>query len=89
MGDNYKFVQNRICEYFPCHEIGDEEKFNCLFCFCPLYMLGKDCGGNYSYNERGVKNCSKCLLPHIKESGYNHVLSKMGLIMERTKNKVR
>ncbi len=37
---NYSFFQHRKCEYFPCHPIGDENDFNCLFCYCPLYALG-------------------------------------------------
>ena len=44
-GRNYSFVQNRACEYFPCHEGVPEEDFNCLFCYCPLYALGKACAG--------------------------------------------
>ena len=85
MGGKYKFVQNRECEYFPCHEIEDKKQFNCLFCFCPLYMLGEECGGNYSYLENGTKDCSNCLLPHIKDIGYNHIMTKMSLIIEKSK----
>ena len=40
-GRNYSFMQNRDCEYFPCHAGVSEEDFNCLFCYCPLYALGK------------------------------------------------
>ena len=58
MSENYKFVQNKKCEFFPCHKV-EEEKFNCLFCYCPLYMLGADCGGNFTYLENGIKYCSK------------------------------
>ena len=56
------------CEYFPCHETKDLENFNCLFCYCPLYMLGRKCGGNFTYLESGVKDCSKCLVPHRREN---------------------
>ena len=28
----YQFIQNRACEYFPCHKGVAEEDFNCLFC---------------------------------------------------------
>ena len=42
MSENYKFVQNKACEYFPCHKTSDPENFNCLFCFCPLYMLKQE-----------------------------------------------
>ena len=38
---NYKFFSHRECEYFPCHKGADPERFNCLFCYCPLYLLGE------------------------------------------------
>ena len=63
------FFQNRACDYFPCHEGVAEDEFNCLFCYCPLYALGPDCGGNFSYTERGRKNCKGCALPHRGEEG--------------------
>ncbi len=39
MNNNYKFFRNKDCEYFPCHKVKNDEKFNCLFCYCPLYFL--------------------------------------------------
>ena len=78
--ENYKFVQNTKCEFFPCHKVKDESVFNCLFCYCPLYTLKDKCGGNFSYIN-GIKDCSKCTLPHL-EKGYDHVMSKMGIIMK-------
>lgn len=63
------FFQNRACEYFPCHEGVPENEFNCLFCYCPLYALGPDCGGNCTYTERGRKNCAACPLPHRGSDG--------------------
>lgn len=80
---NYKFVQNNKCEYFPCHEIKDKEKFNCLFCYCPLYMMGEECGGNFKYTTHGIKDCSNCLLPHIKDAGYDHIQTKMMTVIEQ------
>lgn len=74
-GNNYKFVQNTKCEYFPCHRVKDEEKFNCLFCFCPLYMLKDKCGGNFKYNH-DTKDCSDCTIPH-SDGGYDYIMSKM------------
>lgn len=47
-GKGYAFFQNRACEYFPCHPMGDEENFNCLFCYCPLYALGDPVRGELS-----------------------------------------
>ena len=58
---HYAFFQNRECEFFPCHETANPEKFNCLFCFCPLYHT--DCGGSCSFRD-GVKDCSACGYPH-------------------------
>lgn len=66
--DNYKFFQNNKCEYFPCHNTDDKTNFNCLFCYCPLYFLGKKCGGNFSYINGKIKDCSNCLIPHKKEN---------------------
>lgn len=79
-GKNYSFFSNSKCEYFPCHnaeKIG-EENFNCLFCFCPLYDY-EDCGGSYTYLENGNKDCSKCVLPHVRDN--------YGVIIERLKKK--
>lgn len=62
---SYRFFQNRSCEYFPCHEVkGKEDEFSCLFCYCPLYH-DRDCGGNYTILERGIKDCSGCTIPHF------------------------
>lgn len=79
--NHYKFNPNPLCEYFPCHKGVLKEDFNCLFCYCPLYLLGRDCGGNYSYRD-GVKDCSGCVKPHDRGS-YDFVMSKMHLIFRR------
>lgn len=83
MSENYKFVQNKKCEFFPCHDVKDKENFNCLFCYCPLYVLKEDCGGDFSY-KNGKKDCSKCTIPHTKE-GYDHVMSKIKHIIDMAK----
>jgi len=82
---NHKFFCNKACEYFPCHETDNPEEFNCMFCYCPLYMLGEDCGGNFTYLSNGIKDCSSCILPHIKEEGYEHVQRKMQDVIEKVK----
>ena len=66
--DANRFFQNRECRYFPCHRGVAEEGFNCLFCYRPLYTLGKKCGGNYTYTEKGIKSCKDCVFPHIAEN---------------------
>lgn len=76
MSENYKKFQNKQCEYFPCHKNVAEDVFNCLFCFCPLYMLKDQCGGNYKVTAKGIKDCSNCTIPHGEDS-YKHVMSKM------------
>ena len=63
-----RFFQNSSCEHFPCHSGVPEAEFNCLFCFCPLYTLGKQCGGNYRYTEKGIKSCKNCTFPHFREN---------------------
>ena len=79
--ENYKFFQHRECEFFPCHKTEDEENFNCLFCYCPLYALGENCGGNFKYTEDCIKDCSDCLVPH-KKKNYEYIMSKFDEIVE-------
>lgn len=79
MSENYKFNQNLKCEYFPCHRVSNEQEFNCLFCFCPLYMLKADCGGNFKYTN-DIKDCSDCTIPHNKNA-YEFVMDKMDMVI--------
>lgn len=74
-----RFFQNRDCKYFPCHCGVSEEEFNCLFCYCPLYALGKQCGGSYTYTEKGIKSCKNCVFPHRKEN-YEKITARFGEI---------
>lgn len=69
---SYKFFTNKECEYYPCHNL---ENINCLFCFCPLYYID-NCGGNYTVLDNGLKNCSKCKIPH-SENGYDYIIKKI------------
>lgn len=75
------FFQNRGCEYFPCHRDVPEEEFNCLFCYCPLYLLGADCGGDFVWLPDGIKDCSGCTRPH-REGGHEAVTEKYPLIIK-------
>ena len=84
--EHYKYVQNRQCEFFPCHKGADPEQFSCLFCYCPLYALGENCGGCYTYTEGGIKDCSSCLVPHRPEN-YDKIMEKMPQVMEMAKKK--
>lgn len=82
--DNYKFFQHSSCEYFPCHKTGKQEDFNCLFCYCPLYALGENCGGNFTYTDKGIKDCSGCLIPHRREN-YDKIMDKMKQVIALAK----
>ena len=75
-GKHYAFFSNKECEYFPCHAGADPENFNCLFCYCPLYALGEDCGGNFTY-YKGIKDCTDCLIPHSRNA-YDYITSRFG-----------
>ena len=82
--EHYKFFQNRQCEFFPCHKGVSEDDFNCLFCYCPLYALGDRCGGSFTYAESGIKDCSRCVRPHLREN-YDKIMENMGAVLELTK----
>ena len=81
--NDHSFFQNKDCQYFPCHKT-DRDDFNCLFCYCPLYALGDGCGGNFRYTEKGIKDCTNCLIPH-SPGGYDYVLAKYPQIAELAK----
>lgn len=78
----YACFSHRECEFYPCHAGADPEHFNCLFCFCPLYVLGEGCGGNFAMLPGGIKDCSGCLYPHVPEN-YDAVLARYQEIAAR------
>lgn len=83
-GKHYAFFCNKECEFFPCHQTKHPEKFNCLFCYCPLYALGDKCGGNFQFTRDGIKDCSNCALPHNPDN-YGYITGKYQEIMEIVK----
>lgn len=83
----YKFFSHRECEYFPCHKGVNSEEFNCLFCYCPLYALGKECGGNFKITEKGYKDCSDCTIPHRIEN-YDRIISRYKDLAELVKERL-
>ncbi|TQW47081.1 cysteine-rich small domain-containing protein, partial [Clostridioides difficile] len=83
---NYKFFNHKDCEFLPCHKTNKPEEFNCLFCYCPLYALGENCGGNFKYTDKGIKDCSSCMLPHKKDN-YNYIMSKFQDLVKITSKK--
>ena len=76
MKNDERFFRNVDCKFFPCHKACDPDQFNCLFCFCPLYTLGDQCGGHFRYvgKDGNVKSCEECALPH--EPAYYDVIVK-------------
>lgn len=76
MSNHYKCFSHRECEFYPCHKGADPDHFNCLFFYCPLYLLGTECGGAYRILDNGVKDCSACLFPHQPEN-YDAVVQKL------------
>ncbi len=77
----FSFFQHKECEFFPCHDTGAPENFNCLFCYCPLYAFGGKCGGNFRYTEKGIKDCSKCVIPHSRGS-YSYIKTRFKELAE-------
>ena len=74
-GKHYSCFSNRECEYFPCHAGADPENFNCLFCYCPLYFSGRNCGGSFRYTASGIKDCTGCIKPHDPEN-YGYIIER-------------
>lgn len=71
-----EFFSNQYCEYYPCHK--QLQEINCLFCYCPLYLLPQ-CPGTPSYFEsKGIKrkDCSNCTFPHEHEN-YSKVIQAL------------
>lgn len=83
MENSHRFFRNEACAYFPCHETDDPENFNCLFCYCPLYCLGRDCGGDFRITAAGVKDCTPCLVPHRPEN-YDRIVERLREVCRRT-----
>ena len=81
-GKHYAYFSNKQCEYYPCHPGVDPENFNCLFCYCPLYMLGSECGGSFRILDNGYKDCSACQYPHRAEN-YNAITMRYADILAR------
>ena len=80
----YSFFSHTKCEAYPCHETGDADNFNCLFCYCPLYALGRECGGDFTYLPNGVKDCGSCCIPHVRDN-YGDIVAKFDDIVKKMK----
>ena len=78
MNSSERFFRDEACKYFPCHKGCDSERFNCMFCFCPLHFLGDACGGHFEYvgKDKSIKSCAKCALPHDPDY-YDVIIAKL------------
>jgi Zn-finger protein len=77
MENTHRFFANKQCKYYPCHATSSLEVFNCLFCFCPLYHLGENCGGKYGYGgEKRKKTCVGCAFPHMP-ANYDEIMKRL------------
>ncbi len=75
MKNSHKFFENKECKYFPCHKDENLKEFNCLFCFCPLYLKEK-CIGTPKYLKNNIKDCSNCTVPH-NPINYEQIISSL------------
>jgi len=81
MNNSHRFFKNDACMFFPCHSKPEnEDEFNCLFCYCPLYVMGDKCGGNFVYRKT-VKVCVDCHLPHTP-AYYDYITDTLGKKLE-------
>ena len=48
------------------------------------YTHLKKCGGNCSFTESGIKDCSGCLVPHRREN-YGRIVARFGELCEMIK----
>jgi fumarate hydratase subunit alpha len=79
MENNQRFFSNKTCMFFPCHDLTDDNQLNCLFCYCPLYPLGENCGGFFTWARHEnikVKLCANCTFPHRAEN-YDAIMDKL------------
>ncbi len=73
--DNGQDFVNHRCPFYPCHPLDAGDWHSCIFCYCPLYLL--HCEGSYVLLPSGMKDCSRCTLPH-EAGGWEVVLGEIG-----------
>ena len=88
-GEDKRVFTNAECPYYPCHELPAGETFNCVFCYCPLYALGPECGGAFRYTEKGYKDCSHCTVMHRGSRGFDRVKKLFPKLAELARREVQ
>ena len=66
----------RILPVSPAERRYGGRRLQLPFLLLPLYALGEDCGGNFTY-YKGVKDCTDCLIPHSRNA-YDYITSRFG-----------
>jgi Zn-finger protein len=46
--------------------------------------MGDKCGGGFLHLKNGIKDCSKCTFPHVKEN-YGSIIEKLGQYIEESR----
>jgi Zn-finger protein len=49
--------------------------------------LGDKCGGNFTINDKGIKNCSQCMIPHVRDN-YGYITGKYQEIAEVVREQI-
>ncbi|MBA4373660.1 MAG: hypothetical protein C0402_12475 [Thermodesulfovibrio sp.] len=72
--DTSRCYSNYKCKYFPCHT-SNSKRFNCIFCYCPMYYLPACLGKPSFIQSNGIpfKDCSACDVPHRPEN-YDRII---------------
>jgi precorrin-3B C17-methyltransferase len=55
---------NKSCEYYPCHNMKNQQ---CDFCFCPFYPCADGSTGGKWIKNKNVWNCIDCTWIHEKK----------------------
>jgi Zn-finger protein len=70
--ENYKFFQNKSCEYWMCHKGINKDNFSCLFCYCPVF---------YHCALKDKIPCERCIFPH-RRNNYDRMMLEISIIHE-------
>lgn len=74
MKNSYKFFENLGCKYYPCHSGIKKGEFNCLYCFCPIFVVCK---------RHSKSGCEFCKVPHDKGSYKFMMLELNNMVLHR------
>lgn len=76
---NIPFFSTKNVNFFPVIKQSIPKISTAYSVIVPSMALGSHCGGNFRWLENGIKDCSRCLLPHARSS-YSYVTQKFSEI---------